>query len=136
MYINSDNVKNRFCLNNCDICVWNINGNCEHEKMSPREIINTINKESKYEIYCYETVNQIKWERDIAIEQLKSLGYSLGEEPRKAKWIVLTNCSNEGTYCSRCRVKIFSDTNRQHKKKLSTYCPNCGAKMEESYEIY
>ena len=28
------------------------------------------------------TYDQIKWERDIAIEQLKQLGYSLGEQPR------------------------------------------------------
>ena len=27
--------------------------------------------------------DQIKWERDIAIEQLKQLGYSLGEQPRE-----------------------------------------------------
>lgn len=55
----------------------------------------------------------------------------------KGKWIVLTNCSNKGTYCSRCKAKIFSDANRQHKKKLLTWCPNCGAKMEEkNYDIY
>lgn len=27
--------------------------------------------------------DQIKWERDVAIEQLKDLGYGLGEKPRK-----------------------------------------------------
>ena len=27
-------------------------------------------------------IDQIRWERDIAIQQLKELGYSLGEKPR------------------------------------------------------
>lgn len=30
-------------------------------------------------------VDQIRWERDLAIEQLKDLGYELGEKPRTEK---------------------------------------------------
>lgn len=137
MFIKADDLKKRICLlDDCDICPWDYDGKCERRKMSPKEIINIVNELNLYEIYRFETVEQIKWERDTAIEQLKSLGYSFGERPRIGHWIVLTDCANEGTYCSRCRAKIFNDTNKQHKKKLSTYCPNCGAKMEKSYEIY
>ena len=32
-------------------------------------------------------IEQIKWERDTAIRQLKDLGYSLGEKPRKGDLI-------------------------------------------------
>lgn len=33
-----------------------------------------------------EVVSQIKWERDMAVQQLKDLGYSLGEKPRMEEW--------------------------------------------------
>ena len=38
-------------------------------------------------------IEQIKWERDTAIQQLKDLGYSLGEKPRQGDLI-----SREETY--------------------------------------
>ena len=52
-------------------------------------------------------------------------------------WISLTECANEGVYCSICKKKIWqSDYARCSKKsrnKLrSNYCPNCGAKMDGS----
>ena len=39
--------------------------------------------------------DQVKWERDIAIEQLKDLGYGLGEKPRKQTDSVLKNIKAE-----------------------------------------
>ena len=42
---------------------------------------------------------------------------------------LLTNCSNSGYYCSKCRKKIvkegWSDT-----VKTIKYCPNCGIKFD------
>ena len=54
---------------------------------------------------------------------------------RHGWWISLTECANEGVYCSICKKKIWqSDYARCSKKsrnKLrSNYCPNCGAKMD------
>ena len=54
---------------------------------------------------------------------------------RHGHWISLTECANEGVYCSICRKKVWkSDYARCSKKsrnKLrSNYCPNCGAVME------
>ena len=43
-------------------------------------------------------------------------------------WTVLTDCSNSGIYCSECQTKIFEYTTPP-KKKLSQFCPHCGAKM-------
>ena len=34
-----------------------------------------------------ETYEQVRWERDTALEQLKDLGYSLGEKPRQSDLI-------------------------------------------------
>lgn len=54
-------------------------------------------------------------------------------EVKKGKWIVLDECSNEGIYCPECHTKIFDFTHKP-KKKLSNFCPNCGADMREEIE--
>lgn len=42
-----------------------------------------------------EYVEQLKWERDLAIQQLKDLGYGLGENPRTQPEIVRCfDCKN------------------------------------------
>ena len=51
-------------------------------------------------------------------------------ENKRGEWIVLDECSNEGIYCSKCHTKIFDFTHKP-KKKLSNFCPNCGADMRE-----
>ena len=82
---------------------------------------------------------QVRWERDIAIEQLESYGVSLGEKAEVAKvvhghWFSLTDCSNAGVYCSVCNKKVYKEDyawcNRKNKLR-SNYCPNCGADMRE-----
>ena len=74
---------------------------------------------------------QIKWERDIAIEQLNAIGKGLGEtmddvKPVKTgKWIEATNDDPCYYYCSECHW--LSDIK-------TPYCPNCGARMGENDE--
>lgn len=52
-----------------------------------------------------------------------------------AHWVSLTNCSNEGLYCSNCHKKVYKGdyaiANKRNKVR-SKYCPNCGALMDES----
>ena len=47
-------------------------------------------------------------------------------------WVSLTDCSNEGVYCSVCHKKVYKEDyawcNRKNKLR-SDYCPHCGAKM-------
>ena len=43
--------------------------------------------ESKEDAVSRGTLEQIMWERDTAIQQLKDLGYSLGEKPKKGDLI-------------------------------------------------
>lgn len=49
------------------------------------------------------------------------------------QWISLTKCSNAGVYCSICHKKVYKEDyawcNRKNKLR-SSYCPNCGAKMD------
>ena len=47
-------------------------------------------------------------------------------------WVSLTDCANEGVYCSVCNKKVYKEDytwcNRKNKLR-SDYCPHCGAKM-------
>ena len=49
------------------------------------------------------------------------------------RWISLTECSNAGVYCSICHKTVYKEDyawcSRTNKVR-SSYCPNCGAKMD------
>ena len=54
---------------------------------------------------------------------------------RHGHWISLTECANEGVYCSICEKKVWKSdyawcSKRRRNKLQSNYCPNCGAKMD------
>ena len=54
---------------------------------------------------------------------------------RHGHWISLTECANEGVYCSICKKKVWKSdyawcSKRRGNKLQSNYCPNCGAKMD------
>ena len=77
-------------------------------------------------------------EQQTEIEDLRTAMQSMIEgycvvhgskQPKTGHWEVLTMCANEGTYCSVCHTKIF-DFVHPPKKKLSRFCPHCGAKMD------
>ena len=64
---------------------------------------------------------QVMWERDVAIDQLKELGYGFGEKPRTGHWI-FDEILYKHYYCSECKSMGVD---------YWDYCPNCGAKMKE-----
>ena len=54
---------------------------------------------------------------------------------RHGHWISLTECANEGVYCSICKKKVWKSdyalcSHKSRNKLRSDYCPNCGAKMD------
>lgn len=49
-------------------------------------------------------------------------------------WKYLSECVNEGVYCSVCNKKIYKKEYANQKIK-SKYCPNCGAIMDEDFEM-
>ena len=68
----------------------------------------------------------IKWERDIALEQLESYGISLGSNAEVVKvvhgeWEIVDFAGNmQCSVCGEIGCKINDESN---------YCPNCGADM-------
>ena len=51
------------------------------------------------------------------------------------RWIALTECANEGVYCSICKKKAWKSdyalcSHKSRNKLRSDYFPNCGAKMD------
>ena len=54
---------------------------------------------------------------------------------RHGHWISLTECANEGVYCSICKKKVWKSdyawcSQKSRNKLRSNYCPNCGARMD------
>ena len=54
---------------------------------------------------------------------------------RYGRWISLTECANEGVYCSICKKKVWKSdyalcSHKSRNKLRSDYCTNCGAKMD------
>ena len=78
-------------------------------------------------------VDQIRWERDVAIEKLDEIGCGLGENMDSVKnrlesrpngeWIE-GDLLFEGDLCSVCKTRIYN-TNGMN------FCPHCGARMKE-----
>lgn len=58
-------------------------------------------------------------------------------EVKRGRWISLTECANEGVYCSVCHKKVYRADyawcNKKNKVR-SNFCPNCGADMREVRE--
>lgn len=70
-----------------------------------------------------------KTERNFLADRLIANGVTVQES---GHWVTLTDCSNEGVYCSVCHKKVYMNDyalcNRKNKLR-SNYCPNCGSKM-------
>jgi len=87
---------------------------------------------------------QVMWERDVAIDQLKQLGYGFGEKPKTGHWIETAEeyykavneyggGVNEDTpyfvddiACSEC-LSMFSVIDNETER--FDCCPHCGTKM-------
>ena len=70
---------------------------------------------------------QIRWERDMAMEQLEENGISFGAKPKHGGWIKKQDDCSWWYECSNCGERPlytgFCDVS------LSAFCPSCGAKM-------
>ena len=71
---------------------------------------------------------QVAWERDIAIQQLREdYGVELGQKKadvapvRHGRWVLVDSDVEQFFMCNKCNEKEYWESN---------YCSNCGAKMD------
>ena len=80
-----------------------------------RKIVDHINAIPTADVVSREVVNQIKWERDTAIQQLEELGYGFGESQEDESDVV------EVVRCKDC--KHWDTTWESDWTKSYHYCP-------------
>lgn len=101
-------------------------------------VLTILDLASKGEIFSKEVLDQVRWERDIAISQLEVIGKSLGEKMDDvqtityAKWkekrhgyLECSNCHFETNKLDKHGYPIGQDIKHNKLK----YCPHCGASM-------
>lgn len=97
-----------------------VDGQAEHIKMLNEKLTDDSEQHT-------ELIEQLKWERDVAIQQLKDLGYGFGEKPRTAD-SPQTDISKSTlrTDCTGCRFVGSYDTEFP--------CANCVRKNKDYYD--
>ena len=103
-----------------------------------RDIIDAIYSVPSTDVVSVEIYQQVKWERDTAIKQLKDdygVGFCEKKNPdliimKHGKWIWDRNIADyEREYlCSCCGKRALYDYDGT--QNLSKFCPCCGAKMD------
>ena len=68
-----------------------------------------------------EVLKQVMWERDIAIQQLKELGYSLGEKIEPQDGDLISRQAVMNAYCQICMSKNICYRNKESCKDLTLF---------------
>ena len=116
-----------------------ITGQTVKDRKQSMAILTVLESAQKGEAFSKGYVEQLRWERDLAVAQLEEIGKSLGEKMddvkivAAARWIEKRHGYFE---CSNCHC----DTNkldkhgypigRDMRHDKPKYCPHCGAIME------
>lgn len=110
--------------------VWDGDDNSLYCQAIVFDISSVENGKQEEKIYSKTDIEQLKWERDTAIEQLRSYGVGLGEKKELAEvvygeWIeVASICGVKVLKCSHCK--------NEHPRLPTLYCCDCGAKMKNN----
>lgn len=86
-----------------------------------------MNNKEHPDTVSYGVYEQVAWERSLAEEQLRTLGFSLGCKVTCKKKLVsvygqYSNNTRIIQMCSECGEQLHSDMN---------FCPYCGRKIED-----
>ena len=95
-----------------------------------------IEREAAIKELMNDAPEQVGYSREDAADCIRYMDAADVAPIRHGWWISLTECANEGVYCSICKKKVWKSDYAQCSKKSrnkleSNYCPNCGAKMDE-----
>lgn len=107
-----------------------------------KSIVNDKARTPTADVVSREVFEQVKWERDTALQTLREHGIGLGQkadvvEAKHGEWIVLAKFADKSicTECSVCgeeytyKMGRIGDFVHSCYAKYN-YCPNCGAKMD------
>ena len=94
-----------------------------------------IERESAIKSLLNDAPEQVGYSREDAADCIRYMDAVDVAPVRHGRWISLTECANEGVYCSICKKKVWkSDYARCSKKSRNklrfNYCPNCGCRMD------
>ena len=94
-----------------------------------------IERESAIKELMNDAPEQVGYSREDAADCIRYMPAVDVAPVRHGRCIPLTECTNEGVYCSICKKKVWKSDYAQCSKKSrnkleSNYCPNCGAKMD------
>ena len=94
-----------------------------------------IEREAAIKELMNDAPEQVGYSREDAADCIRYMDAADVAPIRHGWWISLTECANEGVYCSICKKKVWKSDYAQCSKKSrnkieSNYCPNCGAKMD------
>ena len=89
--------------------------------------IEVLNHMPAEDVVQRETLEQVYWERDTALQQLAEIGKGLGQK-MTGQWIWdVAYYDEDGCPCIVSRCNQCGEPNPQ-----TVFCPHCGAKMEEA----
>ena len=94
-----------------------------------------IEREAAIKELMNDAPEQVGYSREDAADCIRYMDAADVAPIRHGWWIPLTECANEGVYCSLCKKKVWKSDYAQCSKKSRNklepnYCPNCGAKMD------
>lgn len=76
-----------------------------------------------------DVATQLKWNWDKFVDYV----WTYKHKTKHGCWIYLTDCANQGVYCSVCNKKVYK-SEYANQKIRSKYCPNCGSIMDEDVD--
>nr|DAI23081.1 MAG TPA: DNA-directed RNA polymerase [Caudoviricetes sp.] len=124
--------KEKYGADVCPNCGEKMGGNRMDEYIKRKEIRKAYEKLARS--YMHGEPYIADWKLDKMIEELPAADVA---PVMHGRWISLTDCSNAGVYCSICHKKVYKEDYAWCNKKnrvRSSYCPNCGARMNERNE--
>ena len=94
-----------------------------------------IEREAAIRFLLNDSPEQVNYSREDATDCIRYMNAADVAPVRHGRWISLTECANEGVYCSICKKKVWKSdyalcSYKSRNKLRSDYCPNCGAKMD------
>ena len=96
--------------------------NQKDKSVTPNDIMRFPSAEPKTD----GVLEQVRWERDVALKTLEEHGIGLGEKPRTGKWV---KDALGMTVCSECRR-----WRRDNRTSHVNFCNSCGVRMIGSEE--